>query len=256
LFILAAKNDMLYLMTSAQLLAIDSWAAWTPELPRLDNLNLKRRCSHASKMAISTATQAMNNQSIDYAIFCSQHGELNCTASLLKDIYNKEILSPLHFSQSVHNTAAGLFSVLHHLREDMTTIAAGINSFFMGILEASSWLHLNPGKLVLLTMFDEAIPPIYQELNIQNNHAYSVSLLLSDQTKNISAISLKISVGAGFSPRLQNALLPTRAKARAYKGLKNHSQPPALEFLEWVLQSDVKELSQNTSQYTINWQKK
>ena len=40
----------------------------------------------------------------------------------------------------------------------MTSIAAGDNTFLMAMVEAITWMQLNPGKNVLLVMFDEHIP--------------------------------------------------------------------------------------------------
>ena len=109
-------------MKKLQLLSVKGWSVYAPDLDIFKNnkldtssipANLKRRCSHASKMALGVANQVMMSNEIDYVIFGSQHGEISCTIELLKDICNKTILSPLNFSQSVLvNTAAGLFSVI------------------------------------------------------------------------------------------------------------------------------------------------
>ncbi|NNM58892.1 MAG: hypothetical protein HKM04_03675 [Legionellales bacterium] len=118
----------------------------------------RRRCSQASKIALSVAMQAIKSQSIDYAIFCSQHGEISHTLALLEQISQEEALSPTWFSQSVHNTASGLFTLCQHMTQSVTSIAAGKNTFLAGMIEGLTWLQLNPEKTILIVQFDEALP--------------------------------------------------------------------------------------------------
>lgn len=219
-------------------LELIDWAAWTPDT-KLNTTSIpsgiKRRCSHLSKMALEVSNQMLTSHAIDYAVFCSQHGELERTVGLLRDIADETILSPMSFAQSVHNTAAGLFSVIHKLSQNITSIAAGANTFFMGIIDAATWLELNPGKTVLLTIFDQHIPDAYASLNIQSDYEYAVSLLLTNNLASTSAISLILDYTE--TQKLNNKL------------------PPALEFLSW-LQSEQPELIQNTGEQKLRWCRK
>ncbi len=223
----------------------ESWLSWskTPVVPFGDDTiktttippMLKRRCSNMSKMALETSNLALANHNIDYAVFCSQHGELNCTINLLKGICEQSVLSPMRFSQSVHNTSAGLFSVIHNMQQNMTSIAAGDCTFQIGMLEALTWLTLNPKKTALLTMFDDYIPNEYQSLKIQNNHQYAVALLLTNDSSCAPLISVT---------------LDTLNQSNNNKNL-----PPALEFLAWFLQTSKKDLTQSTNNQTFIWHK-
>ncbi len=236
-----------------QTLTILNWAAWAPNLhskeawhawsakpihptgndridPKTIPAILKRRASHLSKMAIEISNQALENHTVDYAVFCSQHGELNHTMALLKNIANQEILSPASFSQSVHNTSAGLLSVMHQLKHNMTSIAAGENSFLMGIVEVLAWLQLNSEKVVLFTMFDDNIPEEYGSLDIKSRDQYVLSMILTEKKSASPAISVTLET---INHPQDNAL------------------PQALRFLAWFLQDSAKELRQQS----IRWKK-
>lgn len=241
--------------TNTQLLLVKNWVAWAPGLPSkkdwlawsqkpsapigTDKIEaasipsmLKRRCSHLSKMALEVSSQAIQNHTIDYAVFCAQHGEINSTVHLLKEISEKTVLSPTNFSQSVHNTAAGLFSMIHKLQENMTSIAAGNETFLMGMIEAITWLKLNPEKTVLLTMFDEVLPDEYQSLNVQNNYTYAISMVLTNQCLNTRSISLSFNT------------LNTDNKVKHL--------PQALEFLAWFLRPTKEILIQQSAIWCKN----
>ncbi len=243
----------------AQLLSVIDWAAWAPGLTKKEDwlswsenpvipsgnaeikptsipADIRRRCSHLSKMALEVSTQMLMSHSVDYAVFCSQHGELKRTVGLLQDIAAKEILSPMSFAQSVHNIAAGLFSVIHKLQQNMTSIAAGDSTFLMGMIETVTWLKLNPGKVVLLTMFDQYIPDEYEALNIQSNYEYAVALLLTNNLTSTPAISL--------------TLVYTK------RHVLKKELPLALEFLAWLLQPQEQELTQSTGEQILRWCKK
>ncbi len=67
--------------------------------------------SEVSKLAVQVAMDITVEENIDYIIFTSQHGELKTTLELLVSCAKGEPLSPTAFSQSVHNTASGLFTI-------------------------------------------------------------------------------------------------------------------------------------------------
>lgn len=229
-------------MIKQQLLSIENWEAWVPQMPSLKNratvptmisANLKRRCSHLSRMTLETVNKVVDPHQIDYAVFCSRHGELECAISLLKDICNRDTLSPAKFSQSVHNTVAGLFCVMHHLQINTTSIAAHSNAFLMGMLEAFTWLELNPNKTALLVMYDGHVPEELKTLNIADDDEYAITLLLSNKQTKKPLISFELGVG------IEQDL--------------NKNISLALEFLQWYLEPAAKELIQKTNNCTARW---
>lgn len=134
--------------------------------------------SRLSKMALAAALDATAGQSVDYSIFCSQHGELVRTRTILSSMIEGVELSPTAFAQSVHNTSSGLFTVLAKSNASSTSICAGANTFAYGWLEAQAYLSANPKHRVLLVDFDEAIPQEYQAYSDQAVCDHSLALLI------------------------------------------------------------------------------
>jgi len=181
---------------------IDRWAFWSPEScdpaswlrywqepgatpatgePDVSRLpaSYRRRMSRLSKMALSTAFDVVADQTFDYSIFCSQHGEIVRSRELLASIAAGVELSPAAFSQSVHNTSSGLFTVIAETRTPSTSIASGENTFAYGWIEAQAYLTTHPKHRVLLIDFDEVVPAEYQGYSAQVYCDHALALMLS-----------------------------------------------------------------------------
>ncbi len=115
----------------------------------------------------------------------------------------------------------------------MSSIAAGDKTFLMGMIEAVAWLKLNPGKTILLAMFDEQLPDEYQCLKIKNNLTYAMSFILSNKQVNSPAISLSLSA--------------------LDEVVDDKELPQALEFLAWFLRPTKEALIQNFNQQVVKW---
>lgn len=220
-----------------------NWSAYVPRarspLENHEDLDasmipamLKRRCSLASKIALSLAIKALSQHEIDYGVFCSQHGELDHTLALFDQIQQQETLSPARFSLSVHNTASGLFSICQKLAIPLVSVAAREQTFLAGVIEALTWLQINPHKTVLLVMFDEAIPTFYQPLNFHYQDEYGVALLLSNKK------SVQPTFHIQLLPQIQQQALIL---------------PPALVFLTWYLEKQNKCLLQTMGTQSLQW---
>ena len=134
--------------------------------------------STLSKMAVQVALEAAGDERADFLVFCSQHGELPRTRELLGNIVAGSELSPTSFSQSVHNTSAGLYAIIKQSDAPATCLAAGAATFAYGWLEAESFLALNPGKTALLVSYDEVLPVDYQPYTRQVQRSFALALLL------------------------------------------------------------------------------
>ena len=84
------------------------------------------------------------DQTIDYSIFCSQHGELVRTREILKSISEGVEISPAAFAQSVHNTGSGLYTIIAKSNAPSTSITSGANTFAYAWVEAQAYLANNP----------------------------------------------------------------------------------------------------------------
>lgn len=182
-------------------LSIDQWAFWSPSgsdprdwrisrpagsamlksedvpgdlIPTMH----RRRMSTGCKTGVYTALKIDGDVSIDYAVFASQHGEVERSQTLIDQLANHSELSPTDFSLSVHNTAAGMYSIIKGSTLPSTSIASGASSFASGWLEAEAYLHENRTGRVLLVNHDGSLPELYREyLNFEHS-PFALALLV------------------------------------------------------------------------------
>jgi len=138
----------------------------------------RRRMSSLSKLGVQAALEVTRDARPDFLVFCSQHGELVRTQELLRDIVAGEELSPTAFSQSVHNTGAGLYSIAAETQAPATSLASGPSTFAYGWLEAEGYLLENPTRRALLVACEDPLPEVYRPFSRQVQCTYAVGLLL------------------------------------------------------------------------------
>jgi len=182
-------------------LEIEEWAFWSPESgtpaewlahwrrsgaasaeARIPDEAIpsahRRRMSNLSKLAVQSALEVSRRAQPDFMVFGSQHGELVRTQELLRNIVAGEELSPAAFSQSVHNTGAGLYSIVAQTRVPATSLASGPSTFAYGWMEAEGYLLENPTRRALLVCCEDPLPAVYQPFSAQTQCTYSVALML------------------------------------------------------------------------------
>ena len=120
----------------------------------------RRRMSEGSRSAVNCALQLLSVRKPDACVFSSRHSELQHNYRILETIARDGDVSPTDFSVSVHNSAAGIFTILSGLKIPVSAVSAGNHSFSSGMLEAS--LFLSSGyECVLVTDFDVRLPDFY-----------------------------------------------------------------------------------------------
>ncbi len=187
--------------------SINSWTAWSAsrgakyshstsiyaseDIQQAETVNLslipamkRRRMNAQCKMAISTALDCLNQSESQspQCVFASQHGELGRSTKIIKSMIETGEISPTDFSMSVHNTALGLLSIQSANQQPGTSIAAGDDTFGLGFLEALLQLQANPEKPVLYVYFDEPLPEVLAQFDINNAESRCMALLMSADT--------------------------------------------------------------------------
>lgn len=180
----------------------DDWLAWSrsdqelpvegkfPGLKFLPSL-LRRRLSPTGKMALKVAYDLGVDQDDIRMIFTSRHGEANQTIPLLNDIVAEEEMSPTKFSLSVHNTASGLYTITAKNTSPATAIAARLDSFEMGFVEAVAMLKAKREDRVLVVYADAPLDPPFDVLVDYEPPAAGAFLLRAEPTD----INLTLSMG-------------------------------------------------------------
>lgn len=123
---------------------------------------LRRRTSQATQMAFSAAAQACRAAARDPAllpsVFASLGAEIQTTDQICIEMAKPDgVVSPNAFHNSVQNTAAGYWSIVQQCTQPASALAAGEDTFAMGLLEAWCQLACGGGEL-LLVCYDEAWP--------------------------------------------------------------------------------------------------
>ncbi len=148
-----------------------------------------RRGSKLTNLTLDTALELTQNVEPDYLVFASQHGEITRSVELLNSISRREDLSPIAFSQSVHNTAVGQYTIIKNSTTKATAMAAGEKTIFMALAEAFAFLKTQPKTKVLLVLSDEQLPKNYQkDIEVPTlDYSFGFILSLGDSSENHSA---------------------------------------------------------------------
>ncbi|WP_299795067.1 beta-ketoacyl synthase chain length factor [uncultured Shewanella sp.] len=180
----------------------DDWKSWQdvqlapsselPSAPKLTQVPAmqRRRYSALTKMQLEVAFQCDAPQQCR-TIFSSRHGELSRTLGLLDNIVEREPLSPTAFSQSVHNTASGIYTILKGNRAASTSIAAGEETLYQALIEAYAQLKQDPTPL-LLVFGDEPVPEVYSQFTDESELPVAMGFLLTLPTQGAQGAKLTI----------------------------------------------------------------
>ena len=165
----------------------EQWLAWmaegampaqmpltTPHIPMM----VARRMSLGGRLAVEVALDMMSRHAVEGAVFASRHGELERSIGLLTALAQARSLSPTDFSQSVHNTAAGLTSIQGKQPIPMSSLAAGSGTFAAALQEAIGMLA-DGMERVLVVAFEGSLPTFNQHWLGDEPPPHAVALLLS-----------------------------------------------------------------------------
>ncbi|MBF7996070.1 beta-ketoacyl synthase chain length factor [Rahnella laticis] len=154
--------------------------ALSGEIPKSEQIPMMaaRRMSIGSRFAVDAGLSLLSKHQVDAAIFTSRHGELERTGRILHALAEDDAISPTEFSMSVHNTAAGWLTIISKNPLPVTSLAAGMDSFQQGLLEAQSMLAGGASRIMLVD-FDGEIPSLYAESVNSEFLPYSMAIILA-----------------------------------------------------------------------------
>lgn len=110
---------------------------------------LRRRLTRSSKIAIFLASKVTYSQ--ERIIFGSAYGEVKATIDIIDAIYNKTLLSPTAFQNSVHNTPVSYLSILSENSNEVTTVS-DLFSTSLSVLKTGAIKALKGDKLLLISI--------------------------------------------------------------------------------------------------------
>lgn len=121
----------------------------------------RRRATNATRLAVDAAAQALAglDASAPATVFASCSGEVEVIHAIFEELStDRPVLSPTRFHNSVHNAAAGYWSIASRAQTASTSICCYDDSFGAGLLEALVQCASDQCA-VLLVAYDE--PPVF-----------------------------------------------------------------------------------------------
>jgi len=122
---------------------------------------LRRRASPFGQKMVDSAAACGEALKDARYVLASRHGELGRMIGILRALDAGELPSPAEFSMVVHHALTGLLSIGAGNTRGHTALAAGLDTFGFGLMEAVSCLAERPHEPVLVLYGDQAMPGEY-----------------------------------------------------------------------------------------------
>lgn len=188
----------------------------------------RRRAPDTVAVALEVASKAC--AAAGYApadlpsVFASTHGDIAISDYMCATLVGTPtLISPIKFHNSVHNAAAGYWSIGAHSRAPYTAISAYQHTFGTGLLEAAAQVACE-GKPVLLVAFDiEAKGALATVMPSRGVVGAAVVLAPVGSGK---GVPLTLQVGAGDAAPI------TPANSPAAEYIAQNALAPCLPFFE------------------------
>ena len=193
----------------------------------------RRRLSPLARMAFHVGWPLAEQMPAQPLVFCSRHGETPRNLQLLTSLAAQEDLSPTHFSLSVHNAVAGLWSIFRNDTSEMTSIAGVEDGLEHALLEAQLLLA-GGAPSVLVIIAEDQQPEAY--------------LPWIDDVPFAYALALQVMAGETWQLELSTVTERNATDASA------DSWPHALQLLPLLLEKE-KQLLVHTAQRQWHWQR-
>jgi len=190
----------------------------------------RRRAPDSVALALEVASAAVRASGRDPAtlpsVFTSAHGDLSVNDYMCSTLAREPTaISPTRFHNSVHNAAAGYWTIATGCRAASSAVSAFDASFAAGLLEAATQCAADDGP-VLLVAFD--VPAVGALASITRSDGLLATALVV-----APAGSRGGTQGPSFAARLAPG--PTRAaplRSAAAQSLAGNAMADALPFLE------------------------
>lgn len=175
----------------------------TAPLPGAD----RRRAGRVVRLALACAQQAAGEEAGDApAVFASSGADGdNCDALCAALASPLRELSPTRFMNSVHNAAAGYWSIAAGSVAATTSLSAHDGTFGAGFLEALCQLRAGAARVLLVVYDADYPPPLRQVRPIPD--AFAVAMLLSREPGSAAIAGLRATLVAAPATRIAAAAL-------------------------------------------------
>ncbi len=175
--------------------------------------NERRRATELVRLAFRACEDAVSG-GIDpsqlASVFASSGGDYNIFNQICRVLKTSEhTVSPTQFHNSVHNSAAGYWSIATKAHAVSTSVAGFDATFSAGLLEVVSQLEIEAVD-ILYAVFD-IVPPMPLLACRRINAPFATTLILSHvkNAKTIAALDVKLLSGFRENSRMTTPILET-----------------------------------------------
>jgi len=183
----------------------------------------RRRSGAIVKLTLATGLEAIAAAGLDAAslpsVFSSSGGDgENCHAICEMLASNDRQISPTRFHNSVHNTAAGYWSIATGAMASSSVLCAFDASFGAGLLEALSQVVADKTRTVMLACDTPYPEPLFSARPIPD--AFGIALVLAPERSARALAKITVSLSDAAADRLDDdALENLRINIPAAHGL-------------------------------------
>ncbi len=156
----------------------------TPKAPKPEVIpaNERRRAPLSVRLAVESSWQAVQNAGLDPVnlpcVFVSGIGDTQLTDYMCKVLAGEnKALSPTKFHNSVHNAAAGYWTISTGCMQAANSVAGYQESVSLTLMEALIQCQAE-NKPLLITFYDAPSSEVLKEL-LKNEEAFSASLVIA-----------------------------------------------------------------------------
>ena len=180
--------------------------------PNLLPPNERRRVAPAVRLAFRVAEDAVSHSTFKpaelAAVFATSESDTSILHRLCTALAETQrAVSPTDFHNSVHNAAAGYWSIATGAKQPSTSLSAFDASFVAGLIEAATMVQVD-GRAVLLVAYD-VVPPQPLQATRPIPQPFGVALVLSPPSADRRAPVLDLCLDAGAESQLENVALET-----------------------------------------------
>jgi hypothetical protein len=150
----------------------EDWQTWAREPRRIADEGtapatgipamLRRRAARLGRAACETMCGLSLTTNENPIIFCSRHGELSRSLTLLEQLADEGAVSPQEFGMAVHNAVAGLYSIAKKDHAPITALASENALVLSGLQESLAQLADGTIDSLMLVVCDEPVPTLFK----------------------------------------------------------------------------------------------
>ena len=207
--------------------------------PELLPPNERRRAPDTVAVALDAALSACRSAGLSpgslSSVFSSMHGDLAITDYMCATMASEPALvSPTRFHNSVHNAAAGYWTIGAECVRPYTALSAGEHSFGAGLLEACVQAR-SGGENILLVAYDiDSRGPL--AAMARSKHLLATALVIGPErgAHALAAFDLSLHIDGG--------LTPSRARPENAALVAGNSSESCLPFMEALARGEERQL--------------